>query len=285
MSTIVTAASGQLGRLVVEALLARGAAPDSVVATSRDVSKLADLAERGVRTAELDYARPDTVAAVIGAGDVVVLISSDAVGQRVTQHAAVIDAAKAAGAARVVYTSAPKATTSALVLAPEHKATEEHLAASGVPATVLRNGWYTENYAGEVATARESGVVSASVGDGRVASASRRDYAEAAAVAALDDSTAGRTFELSGDHAWNWDELAEAVAGITGTPVRYESLTPEQHAERLRGAGLDEGTVGFVVALDGNIRDGLLAETSGDLRALIGRPTTPLAEGLAAASA
>ena len=177
MSTIVTAASGQLGRLVVEALLARGAAPESVVATSRDVSKLADLAERGVRTAELDYTRPDTVASVIGAGDVVVLISSDAVGQRVAQHAAVVDAAKAAGAARVVYTSAPKATTSALVLAPEHKATEEHLAASGVPATVLRNGWYTENYAGEVATARESGVVSASVGDGRVASASRRDYA------------------------------------------------------------------------------------------------------------
>ncbi|ROS54491.1 NAD(P)H-binding protein [Frigoribacterium sp. PhB24] len=285
MSTIVTAASGQLGHLVVEALLARGAAPESVVATSRDVAKLTDLDERGVRTAELDYTRPDTAAAVIGAGDVVVLISSDAVGQRVAQHAAVVDAAKAAGAARVVYTSAPKATTSALVLAPEHKATEEHLAASGVPATVLRNGWYTENYAGEVATARESGVVSASVGDGRVASASRRDYAEAAAVAALDDSTAGRTFELSGDHAWNWDELAGAVAGITGTPVRYESLTPDQHAERLRGAGLDEGTVGFVVALDGNIRDGLLAETSGELRALIGRPTTPLAEGLAAASA
>ncbi|MET4053563.1 NAD(P)H dehydrogenase (quinone) [Frigoribacterium sp. PvP054] len=285
MSTIVTAASGQLGRLVVEALLARGAAPDSVVATSRDVSRLTDLVERGVRTAELDYARPDTIAAVVGAGDVVVLISSDAVGQRVAQHTAVIDAAEAAGAARVVYTSAPKATTSALVLAPEHKATEEHLAASGVPATVLRNGWYTENYAGEVASARESGVVSASVGDGRVASASRRDYAEAAAVAALDDSTAGRTFELSGDHAWNWDELAEAVAGITGTPVRYESLTPEEHAERLRGAGLDEGTVGFVVALDGNIRDGLLAETSGDLRSLIGRPTTPLAEGLRAATA
>lgn len=285
MSTIVTAASGQLGRLVVEALLERGAAPESVVATSRDLSKLADLAARGVRTAELDYARPDTIEAVVGAGDVVVLVSSDAVGRRVAQHAAVIDVAKAAGAARVVYTSAPRATTSALVLAPEHKATEEHLAASGVPATVLRNGWYTENYAGEIASARTSGVVVASVGDGRVASASRRDYAEAAAVVALDDSTAGRTFELSGDHAWNWDELAEVVSGITGTPVRYESLTPEQHADRLRGFGLDEGTVGFVVALDGNIRDGLLAETSGELRALIGRPTTPLAEGLRAASA
>jgi NAD(P)H dehydrogenase (quinone) len=285
MSTIVTAASGQLGRLVVESLLARGAAPESVVATSRDVSKLADLAERGVRTAELDYTRPDTIAAVIDAGDVVVLISSDAVGQRVPQHAAVIDAAKAAGAARVVYTSVLAASTSPLVLAPEHKATEEHLAASGVPATLLRNGWYTENYVGEIATARESGVVAASVGDGRLASASRRDYAEAAAVAALDETTAGRTFELSGDHAWDFDEFAEALSVVTGRPVRYESLTPEQHAERLRGFGLDEGTVGFVVALDGNIRDGLLADTSGDLSGLIGRPTTPLVEALTAASA
>lgn len=283
MSIIVTAASGQLGRLAVEALLARGAAPESIVATSRDVSKLSAFADRGVRTAVLDYTSPDTIAAVVGAGDVVVLISSDAVGQRLDQHKAVIDAAAAAGAARVIYTSAPKATTSTLILAPEHKATEEHLAASSVPATVLRNGWYTENYAGEVATARESGVVSASVGDGRVASASRADYAEAIAVAALDESTSGQVYELSGDHAWDWNEFAEAVSSITGTPVVYEPLTPEQHAERLTGFGLDEGTVGFVVALDGNIRDGLLAETSGDLSRLIGRPTTPLAEGLAAA--
>lgn len=282
MSIIVTAASGQLGRLAVEALLARGAAPESIVATSRDLTKLAGFADRGVHTAVLDYTRPETITAVVQADDVVVLISSDAVGRRFDQHKAVIDAAAEARAARVIYTSVLQATTSPLVLAPEHKATEEYLATSGVPATVLRNGWYTENYAGEVASARQSGVVSASVGDGRVASASRADYAEAIAVAALDDSTSGRTFELSGDHAWDWNEFAEAVSSITGTPVAYESLTPEQHAERLTGFGLDEGTVGFVVALDGGIRDGLLAETSGDLSRLIGRPTTPLVEGLAA---
>jgi NAD(P)H dehydrogenase (quinone) len=283
MPIIVTAASGKLGRLVVEALLARGAAPSSVVATARDTSRLSDLAERGVATAPLDYTKPDTISAVIGEGDTVVLISSDAVGQRIDQHRAVIDAAKAAGAARVVYTSAPRATTSDLILAPEHKATEEYLTASGVPFTILRNGWYTENYAGEVAKARESGEITSSTGDGRVASASRSDYAEAAAVAALDDSTAGATYELSGDHAWDWDELAAAISEITGTPVVSRRLSPAEHAAQLAGFGLDEGTVGFVVGLDGNIRDGLLGETSGELRELIGHPTVPLVEGLRAA--
>ncbi|KQQ26525.1 SDR family oxidoreductase [Frondihabitans sp. Leaf304] len=283
MSYIVTAASGQLGALIVDALLARGAEPSSIVATARDTTKIASLADRGVTTATLDYSKPETIAAALGAGDVVVLVSSDAVGQRVPQHTAVIDAAKAAGVARIVYTSAPHADDTALILAPEHKATEEHLRASGVPFTILRNGWYTENYTGEVGKARESGEITASVGDGRVASASRKDYAEAAAVALLDDTTAGKTFELSGDHAWNFSELAEAISGIIGSPVSYRALTPEEHAEQLTGFGLDEGTVGFVVALDGNIREGLLAETSGDLARLIGRPTTPLAEGLAAA--
>ncbi len=283
MSYIVTAASGQLGALIVDALLARGAEPSSIVATARDTTKIASLADRGVTTATLDYSKPETIAAALGAGDVVVLVSSDAVGQRVPQHTAVIDAAKAAGVARIVYTSAPHADDTTLILAPEHKATEEHLRASGVPFTILRNGWYTENYAGEVGKARQSGEITASVGDGRVASASRKDYAEAAAVALLDDTTAGKTFELSGDHAWNFSELAEAISGIIGSPVSYRALTPEEHAEQLTGFGLDEGTVGFVVALDGNIREGLLAETSGDLARLIGRPTTPLAEGLAAA--
>ncbi|RPE76521.1 MULTISPECIES: SDR family oxidoreductase [unclassified Frondihabitans] len=283
MSYIVTAASGQLGALIVDALLARGAEPSSIVATARDTTKIASLADRGVTTAALDYSKPETIAAALGAGDVVVLVSSDAVGQRVPQHTAVIDAAKAAGVARIVYTSAPHADDTTLILAPEHKATEEHLRASGVPFTILRNGWYTENYTGEVGKARQSGEITASVGDGRVASASRKDYAEAAAVALLDDTTAGKTFELSGDYAWHFSELAEAIADIVGSPVSYRALTPEEHAEQLAGFGLDEGTVGFVVALDGNIRDGLLAETSGDLARLIGRPTTPLAEGLAAA--
>ncbi len=189
-----------------------------------------------------------------------------------------------------MYTSAPHATTSALVLAPEHKATEELLAASGLATTVLRNNWYTENYFGDVLGARESGEIVASVGDGRVASASRADFAEAAAVVALaarEDASAhaGAVYELSGDVAWTYDDLAAAAAEVLGRPVVYRRVSPDEHRSLLLGAGLDEGTAGFVVALDGNIRDGLLAEVTEDLRRLLGRPTTPLVDGLRAAVA
>jgi NAD(P)H dehydrogenase (quinone) len=279
MSYIVTATSGHLGRLVVESLLARGVAADQIIATARDTAKIGDL---GVATAVLDYASPETVTAVVKPGDTLLLVSASVPGTRVPLHTATIDAAKAAGASRIVYTSAPAATTSALVLAPEHKATEEYLVASGIPFTILRNGWYTENYAGVVETARATGEIVASVGDGRVASASRSDYAEAAAVALIDDTLAGSTFELSGDYAWNFAELADATTGIVGRDVNYRAVSSEEHTGILTGAGLDEGTAGFVVALDGNIRDGLLAVTTGDLARLIGRPTVPFAEGLAA---
>jgi NAD(P)H dehydrogenase (quinone) len=282
MAIIVTAATGHLGALIVESLLERGAAADTVVATARDASRLQPLADRGVRTARIDYEDPASVGAVVQPGDVLILVSGTALGDRVAQHSGVIAAAKEAGVARIVYTSAPAATTSALVLAPEHKGTEEYLTASGVPFTILRNGWYTENYANQIPLAREHGEIVASVGDGRVASASRQDYAEAAAVAALDEAYAGRVLELSGDLAWSFDELAAAIAGIIGRPVAYRSLSPEEHLEQLKAAGLDEGTAGFVVALDRNIRDGLLGVTTGDLATAIGRPTTPFAETLAA---
>lgn len=282
MSYIVTATTGHLGRLIVDSLIARGVAPEVIVATGRNADKLTALAPLGVKTAVLDYARPETVTAVVQPGDVLMLVSGSELGQRVLQHTQVIDAAKAAGVARIVYTSAPNATTSSLVLAPEHKATEEFLIASGVPFTILRNGWYTENYAGEIAKGRERGEIVASVGSGRIASASRADYADAAAVALMDGSLAGQTLELSGDVAWSFDELATTIGTLVGRPVVSNNLSPEAHAELLGSFGLDEATVGFVVALDANIRDGLLAETSGDLARLTGKPTTPLAAGLAA---
>ena len=284
MTLVVTGATGHLGRLVVESLLARGVAPADILATGRSVDKLADFAARGVKVAALDYSKPDTITAALSAGDTVLLVSASEPGNRVGLHTAVISAAKEAGVARIVYTSAPKATTSSLILAPDHKATEELITESGLPFTILRNGWYTENYAGEIEKGRENGAIVASVGDGRVASASRKDYADAAAVVLTGTGFENQVFELSGDVAWSFDDLAAAIAGIVGSDVAYERLTPEAHAELLKSFGLDEGTIGFVVALDGNIRDGLLADTSGDLARLIGRPTTPLAEGLSAAA-
>ena len=194
-----------------------------------------------------------------------------------------IDAAKAAGVKRIVYTSAPKADTTELVVAPEHKATEELIAASGLPATILRNGWYTENYLPALEQARETGTLLTSAGDGRVASASRRDYAEAAAIALTDEATSGRTYELSGDTSWDQQELADAIGTTIGRDVTLTNVTSDEHQRILAAAGLDEGTVGFLVALDANTRDGLLADTSGDLSELIGHPTTSLLDGLRAA--
>lgn len=280
MTILITGATGQLGRLVVDSLLERGVDPNSIVAGARDTAKAADLAERGVRVVHLDYSDPTSVAAAVDGADAVLLISSSEVGSRTAQHRAVIDAAKAAGVAKFVYTSAPKATTSDLVLAPEHKATEEAIADSGLPAVILRNNWYTENYAAAVAQATETGVLAASVGEGRVASASRKDYADAAAAVLLDDGHIGAVYELGGDVAWDFNDLAAAISEAAGRPVEYQSLSTDDHAAALRASGLDDGTADFLVALDAGIRDGALAETDGTLARLLGRPTTPLLDGV-----
>ncbi|NKY09535.1 SDR family oxidoreductase [Cellulomonas hominis] len=285
MSYVVTGATGHLGRLVVQHLLADGVPAADIVATGRRTERLADLAEQGVRVAAVDYGRPETIAAAVEGADVVLLVSGSEVGQRVEQHRAVIEAAKGAGVRRLVYTSAPQADTSPLVLAPEHKATEEILRASGLTFTILRNGWYTENYVGDVQQAAASGEIVAAVGDGRVASAPRDDFAAAAAVVLRTEGHDDAVYELSGDVAWGFDDLAAAASEVLGRPVAFRAVTSEERRAGLLAAGLDEGTAGFVVALDENTRDGLLAGTSGDLARLIGRPTTPLAAALRAALA
>ncbi len=279
MTILVTGATGNLGRLIIDSLLERGADPQSIVAGARDTTKVAD---PRVRSVHLDYTDAASVAAAVDGVDTVILVSGSEVGQRVPQHRTVIDAAKAAGVAKFVYTSAPKATSSDLVLAPEHKATEELIAAAGLPAVILRNNWYTENYAADLARAAETGVLTAGTGDGRVASASRRDFAEAAAVVALEDGHIGEVYELGGDVAWTYSDLAAAFSEITGRPVTFVPVSSDEQVAALRDAGLDEGTAGFVAALDAGIKGGALADTDGTLARLIGRPTTPLLEGLRA---
>ncbi|MCW2846106.1 MAG: NmrA family protein [Marmoricola sp.] len=279
MSIVVTAATGQLGRLVVERLLARGVPAGDVLATARRPEALADLEAQGVRVAGLDY--DDVDDEVLSSGDVLLLVSSSTPGIRVPQHENVIRAAARAGVARIVYTSAPAADDTDLVLAPEHAATERLLEESGLPYTFLRNGWYTENYQPAFEQARATGTVVASVGDGRVASAPRADFADAAAVVLSETGHENAVYELSGDHAWDFDELAAAFTDALGKPVSYERVSPERHLEILKDAGLDDGTAGFVVALDQNLAAGLLAVTTGDLARLIGRPTVPLAETVA----
>ena len=275
MTIAITGATGHLGRLVIEQLLARGVDPSTIVAGGRNEEVLGRLAAQGVRTARMDYADASTLDEAFAGAEKILLISGNEAGQRTVQHKAVIDAARRVDAT-LVYTSAPKASTTSLVLAPEHKATEGLLEGSGLTYTVLRNNWYTENYDDTIHQAVSTGSILTGAGDGRVASAPRRDYAEAAAVVLLSDDHAGEILELGGDEPWTFDELAATVAEVAGTPVAVDKLSVDEHVAALTGSGLDEGTARFVAALDANIADGALAGSDGTLSRLIGRPTTPL---------
>jgi NAD(P)H dehydrogenase (quinone) len=278
MSIVVAGATGQFGRLVVERLLDRGVAAEDIVATGRAMDRVADLAARGVRTARFDYAAPAD--GVLEAGDTFLLTSASVPGNRIAEHGNALAAAAKAGVARVVYTSAPHADDTALVLAPEHKGTEELIVAGELPYTILRHNWYTENYAQTVALAARTGVIVGSAGAGRVASAERGDYAAAAATVLTTAGHENSVYELSGDTAWSFPEFAATLAGVLGRDVEYRSVPPEEHLAILVGAGLDEPTASFVVALDGNIRDGALADATPELARLAGRPATPLADTL-----
>lgn len=285
MTILVTAAGGQLGHLVIDALLDRGVAPDSIVAGARTISKVADLAERGIRVVPLDYTAPETVAAALEGVDTVLLISGSEPGTRYEGHKNVIAAAKAAGVSKLVYTSAAHADSADFVLAPDHKATEEALAASGVPAVVLRNNWYTENYLPDALRAAETGVIAASVGEARVAAASRADYAEAAAIVLIEEGHLGRAYELSGDTTVSYADIAAAAAAALGREVAYAPITRAQLEAALAEAGLDAGTIGFVAEMEDGIARGVLSEADPTLARLLGRPTTPVADGLRAAVA
>ncbi len=279
MKLAVTGATGHLGQLVVNDLLDKNGSFD-VIAVVRNEEKAAPLAARGAEIRVANYQDREALEAAFAGVDRLLLISSSEIGQRIAQHTNVIEAAKAAGVKFIAYTSAPKAQTTDLILAPDHKATEDLIMASGLDYTILRNNWYTENYLNQVKTARQIGSIVAAAGEGRVASATRADYAAGAAAVLAGSGHEGKIYELSGDYAWNFNELAEAISEIIGQPVAYKPVSPEEMTNILKNAGLDEGTAGFVVGMDQNIASGALAESTEDLTKLIGRPTTPLKEGL-----
>lgn len=279
MTIALTGATGQLGSLVVEALL-RTEKPESIVAVVRDRAKASPLSERGVQVRVADYTDRAALTEALRGVDRLLLISSPTVGQREAQHANVIDAASAAGVPHIVYTSATRATTSDLVLAPEHKATEQKLAESGLQVTLLRNNWYHENFLGNVEPARHTGVLLGAAAEGRVASAARRDYADAAAAVLVGEGHEGRTYELGAPTSWDYDDLAAALSEVVGREVVHQRVSAEELVAALTAAGLDEGTARFVAAIDQNIADGALDVPSPELEQLIGRPITPLAESL-----
>ncbi|MFG2828802.1 SDR family oxidoreductase [Streptomyces sp. NPDC048434] len=282
MSIVVTGATGALGRLVIEELLRR-TAPGDLVALARDRAKAAGLAARGVEIKIADYGRPETLQGVFAAGDRVLLISGNEAGRRLTQHRAVIDAAREAGVGLLAYTSVLGGPTATFSIAEEHIATEQALLASGVPYCLLRNGWYHENYTGALAGTLKAGAVVGSAGDGRVATAARRDYAEAAAVVLTGSGQENTVYELSGDTAWTMAEYAAEVSRQTGRTIPYQDLPQERYVALMVEAGVAALGAQMVAEADAGIARGELAATPGELSRLLGRPTTPIAEAIAEA--
>ncbi|MFF1402336.1 NAD(P)H-binding protein [Streptomyces sp. NPDC058294] len=281
MSIIVTGATGQLGRHVVEQLLEKVPA-EQITAVVRDEAKGAGFAARGVRLAVADYNAPETFDGLFAVGDKVLLISGNEFDKdRVRQHGAVIGAAAAAGVALLAYTSAPGTLTAAL--ADDHRATEEVLLASGLPYSLLRNGWYHENYTEHLAPVLEHGAVVAAAGDGRVSSAARADYAAAAVAVLTGEGHENTTYELGGDEAWSFAEYAAELSRRTGREITYTPVTVEALTGILTGAGLPAPVAGILAGVDASIEKGELVVSSGDLSRLIGRPATPLAAAVAAA--
>jgi NAD(P)H dehydrogenase (quinone) len=285
VSIVVTGATGQLGRHVIEALLERNVPAQDIVAAGRSVDKLADFAEQGVQVRRMDYGDAASVAAALRGARRVLLVSGSEVGQRVEQHRTVIEAAKAEGVELLAYTSIANADTTGMLLAAEHKETEAILRGSGVPFVLLRNGWYLENYTGQLPGTLAQGGLAGAAGSGRVSGAARADYAHAAAAVLVADGQAGKVYELGGDEAFTMADLAAEITAATGKEIGYNNLPAEDYAGLLAGAGVPAAFAEILADSDLGIARGDLLVSTGDLRKLIGRPTTSLAEAVRSAAA
>ncbi|MEM5309270.1 SDR family oxidoreductase [Enterobacter ludwigii] len=277
----ITGATGQLGQLVIEQLLNTVPA-NQIVAIVRNPAKAEALRQQGITVRQGDYADESKMTSALKGVDKLLLISSSEVGQRATQHQNVINAARAAGVKFIAYTSLLHADKSPLGLHVEHVATEKALAESGIPYALLRNGWYTENYLASAPPALEHGVFIGAAGEGKIASATRADYAAAAAKVISGDGHAGNVYELAGDHAWTLSELAAELSKQSGKNVAYQNMSEADFAAALKGVGLPAGLAEMLADSDVGASKGGLFDDSHTLSKLIGRPTTPLSESIKA---
>ncbi|MGI5145552.1 SDR family oxidoreductase [Plantactinospora sp. CA-294935] len=287
MSIVITGATGQLGRLIIADLLAAGVPADTITAVARSKERAADLLARGVGLHVADYDEPDTFTRAFQPGDRVLLISGSEVGRRIPQHAAVIQAARVTGVAQLAYTGVFGGPRADFRLATEHRETERLILDSGLPYTFLRNNWYSEMYAvNELPGILTRGAVVTNVTPrSRIATATRADYAAAAAVVLREDGHLGKAYELSGDTAWTFEEFAAEVSRRSGRTVVHTSVPGPERAAILTSAGVPAPFADVLVEVDDAISRGLLAGTPGDLSRLIGRPTTPIADTIAASLA
>ncbi|WP_440092254.1 SDR family oxidoreductase [Pseudomonas syringae] len=278
---VVTGATGQLGRLVIEQLLTRVTA-EQIIAAVRSPEKATDLSAKGVQVRHADYSQPSTLDSAFAGADKVLLISSSEIGQRFSQHKAVIDAAKRTGVKLLAYTSVLHAEASELGLAKEHVETEAYLRASGLPFALLRNGWYTENYTAGVPGALAHGAVMGSADEGRISSASRLDYAEAAAVLLTSgEDQSGRVYELAGDESYTLAEFATELSKQASKTLPYVNLPQAEFEAALIQAGLPDFVARLLADSDAAAAKGALFDDSRQLSKLIGRPATPLSATIA----
>ena len=275
----ITGATGLLGQHVIEFLL-KTVPASQIAAIVRNPAKATALSQQGITVRQADYSDEAALTAALQGIDKLLLISSSEVGQRAPQHRNVINAAKAAHVKFIAYTSLLHADTSPLGLADEHVATEKMLAESGIAYALLRNGWYTENYLASAPAALEHGVFIGAAGEGKIASATRDDYAAAAARVISEDGHAGKTYELAGDAGWTLSQLAAELAKQSGKKVVYQNLSEADFAAALKGVGLPAGLADMLADSDTGASKGGLFDDSHTLSKLIGRPTTSLADSV-----
>lgn len=272
---VITGATGQFGRLVLKHLLNRGVPAGEIVAAIRNPDKASEFTAQGIEVRIADYDRPDTLLTAFEGADKILLVSSTGPDDaRITQHRAAIDAAVASGVGLLAYTSVTNAPTSPMGLARVHRATEHIIADAGLPAVVLRNGWYTENHTASLTDAIARGSLIGSAGDGQVAFAAREDLAEAAAIVLTRDDQAGMTYELTGDTVWTLSELAAEAAAQSGTSLIYTDLPAEQYQQILTQVGLPDHIVDLIIDADVGISQGSLSTITSDLPTILGRTTT-----------
>jgi NAD(P)H dehydrogenase (quinone) len=278
---IVTGATGQLGRLVIQELLKKTEAKN-IIAAARTPAKAKDLAAQGVQVREADYARPETLATAFRGATELLLISGNEFGKREEQHKSVIDAAKAAGVAFVAYTSLLHCDTSPLILAKDHLVTEQYLQSSGLHYALLRNGWYFENQTAAIPSALQNGAFVGASSNGKIAAASRADYAAAAAVVLTDPSHQNSILELAGDDPYTRAELAAEVSRQTGRQIQYHNL-PEAEYRKVLTSFLPAPIAEVVADAEAHAAQGALDDNSHTLSRLLARPTTSLTAAVEAA--
>ena len=280
MTIVVTGATGHLGRLTVEGLLARGVPAAEIVATGRDTARITDLAGQGVTVRQADFDQPATLKDAFAGAEKLLLVSGSEMGRRIPQHRNAVDAAREAGVRLIAYTSAPKADRTALKLAAEHAATEAYIRESGLPFVFMRNCWYFEVYTAQIPAQLEQHAVVGAAGGGRFSPAARADYAEAAAAVLVAPDQAGQVYELGGDTAITLADYAAELSRQSGVEVTYRDLPLSEYRAMLEGYGMPAPVAETVADIDAGIARGDLLSDDGSLRRLIGRPTTTLAEAI-----